>query len=131
MNYAVASGFNNTAGLIAFILQPRAGRGIEYPEQVFGGDLSASQIGTPTVELVWSNTITRDAMNDLLQQAGLDAKYGSEVDSAQVTLRIKDNDGDDTWIVVNAVAQRPREYKRHYIGWADHAITFQLVGFAS
>lgn len=134
--YEIAAGFNNSAGLAPFAPQPKMPRGLEYPEVVFGGDLSASQIGTASFDLVWSNTISRYGMNYLLTQAGLNAAYGSEVDSAQVTVRVRDNAGDaitgkDNWIVLNAVAQRPRDYKRFYIGWSDHVITFQVVGFAS
>lgn len=135
-NYAIAPGFNNAAGLVAFDPQPKMPRGIEYPEIVYGGDLSSGQIGTPTFDLLWSNTLDRYTMNALLIQAGLNAKYGSEIDSVEVTVRIRDNDGDvttrkDDWIVVNAVAQRPREYRRAYIGWENHAITFQITGLAT
>lgn len=136
-NYAILAGFDQDAvDLIPFDPQPRMPRGIEYPEIVYGGDLSAGQIGTPTFDLVWSNTIDRYTMNALNIQAGLNAKYGSEVDSAEVTVRIRDNDGDvttrkDDWIIVNAVAQRTREYRRAYIGWENHSITFQIVGLAA
>lgn len=131
-SYSIKTGFNQSlVNLVPFILQPRMTRGIEYAEIVYGGDLSSSQIGTPAFDLVWSNTITRENMNLLLAQAGLSAKYGSEVDWAQVTVLVKDNEGEESWIRLNAVAQRPRDYKRHYIGWADHVITFQVIGFAS
>lgn len=128
MSYAIAVGLDqDEADLIPFTLQPRMPRGIEYPETVYGGDLSASQIGTASFDLVWNNTIERANLNLLLIQAGLNAKFGSEIDSAEVTVRVKDNDGAENWIILNAVAQRPREYKRFYIGWTDHVITFQVV----
>jgi hypothetical protein len=136
-NYAIYPGFDADVGdLVPFAPQPKMPRGIEYPEIVYGGDLSAAQIGTATFDLVWSNTITRYAMNNILIQAGLNAKFGSEIDSVEVTVRIRDNDGDSTtlmddWIIVNAVAQRPREYRRFYIGWANHVITFQVIELAT
>ncbi len=136
-NYAILAGFNaDENDLVPFDPQPRMPNGIQYPEIVYGGDLSASQIGTPTFDLVWSNTMSRYNMNYINTQAGLNAQYGSEIDSAEVTVRIRDNDGDETtgkdnWIVVNAVAQRAREMKRFTIGWNDHFITFQVVGLAT
>ena len=137
MNYAIKTGFNqDEEDLIPFNPQPRMPNGIEYPEIAYGGDLSASQIGTPSFVLVWSNTMSRYNMNYINTQAGLNAQYGSEVDYAEVTVRVRDNNGDpftgkDDWIIVNAIAQRVREMSRFTIGWNNHSITFQVVGLAA
>jgi hypothetical protein len=129
MNYAIADGWNNEAGLTPFLLQPKQPNGITYPEQVFGGDLSSGFIGTPKVELVWSNTITRENKSLLLAQADLSLNYGSEVTSNRVTLRILDDD--EEWIVVNATIHAPRETERFYIGWNRLILTAMLHGLVS
>jgi len=119
MNYAIADGFNNPDDLVPFVLQPKQPKGIHYPERVWGGDQSSGFLGTATTTLLWTNTITREAQGELLEQAGLSIEFGSEVSSNEVTLRLQDNHGGryTSWIVVNATIHAPDETERFYIGW--------------
>lgn len=127
-SYAVAIGHNNAAGLDAFDFQPKQPKGIEYPEQVYGGDLSSSFLGNANFTLLWTNTMERGGPDTLLAQCGLNNNYGSEVTSNEVTIRILDND--DQWIVVNATVYTPRQTSRHFVGWSGFEINGVIEGLS-
>ncbi len=127
-SYAVAIGHNNADDLDDFELQPKQPKGIEYPEQVYGGDLSSGFLGDANFTLLWTNTMERDMPETLLTQCGLSNNYGNEVTSNEVTVRILDNN--DNWIIVNATVYAPRQTSRHFIGWSGFEITGVIQGIS-
>jgi hypothetical protein len=128
-SYAVAPNFNNTAGLVVLDPQPAQPNILTWPNAVYGGDGLQGLTGYPTVELVWGNLLERAEFDILLNQCGLDLKYGSVIAGKRVTLRCLDND--EAWVSFNAVVQAPRSIKRTYIGFDALTLAFVIHGVAS
>ncbi len=102
--WSVVTGHNHVGTLAVMLQAPAMPGGIQYPEQRWSANMTLANHGVAYCDLVW-NVIKRlpvGAANSIREQVLAQFGLSDSVPSAEVTVTLRDNNGD--WTNYNATA---------------------------